>query len=115
MANSITREKREAVGRRFGLLPETCQEALLVAAAIGIEFGLETVSAVCKRRVDQVREALEREVGAGLVNVVAGASGIYRFAEPGIRDLLYEEIPPARRPWLHRQIAESLDRGNGRD
>ncbi|MGH7856864.1 MAG: hypothetical protein ACREQY_05990 [Candidatus Binatia bacterium] len=48
----------DAIRRRFSLLPQTCQEALLVAAAIGTEFGVEIVSGVCRRGVDQVREAL---------------------------------------------------------
>ncbi len=121
MAKSTSGDEREAIGRRFGLLPQACQEALLVAAAIGTEFGLETVSAVCKRRIEQVRDALEREAAAGLVDAVSPARGIYRFSHPGIRDVLYDEIPPARRPWLLRQIAQSRGRqsagkspGNGK-
>ncbi len=84
-----------------------------MGAAIGPEFGVETVSLVCRRRVDQVREALEREAVVGLVSAVS-PGGLYRFTEPAIRDLLYEEIPPVRRPWLRRQIAESLERDGTR-
>jgi predicted ATPase len=110
MASSLSSENREAIGRRFGLLAPTCQEALLVGAAIGNEFTAETVSRVCKREVEQVREALEGDASGDLVSAVSGATGVYRFSDRRIRELLYREIPRARRPWLRRQIAENITR-----
>jgi predicted ATPase len=109
MSSSESNGRREEISRRFSLLPDACQEALLVAAAIGTEFRVETVSAVCKRRVEQVREALAGEPCAQFVTPVSDGSGTYRFSDPQVRDVVYEEIPVARRPWLDRQIGESGD------
>jgi predicted ATPase len=110
MSSSDSNGGREGISRRFSLLPDACQEALLVAAAIGTEFRVETVSAVCKRRIEQVREALDGDSCAQFVTPVSDASGAYRFSDAAVRAVLYEEIPAARRPWLHREIGESLER-----
>lgn len=100
---------REVIGRRLGRLSDDANKAITVASVIGAEFDLRAVGLVSELSVDQVLDAIDEAIAAGLVAEVAGAVGRCRFAHALVRQTLYEECSSARRAQLHRRVGETLE------
>lgn len=98
---------REVVGHRVARLGETCQRVLNVAAVIGQEFDLETVSAALEASDDDVLDALEAAEAAGLVSTFRPDS--FTFSHALIATTLYTGLTPTRRAHLHRRVAEAIE------
>jgi predicted ATPase len=105
--SEITSQMREAVHRHVALLRGECQDVLLVAAVVGPEFTVEVIRSVCERPLEEVRLLLESEVASGILREISRERGIFAFATEGFREVLYEELPPARRRWLHQKVEEA--------
>ncbi|HKG36769.1 MAG TPA: AAA family ATPase [Solirubrobacterales bacterium] len=114
-AIAIPEGVRDVVGRRLDRLSEEANEALRVGAAVGRDFEGEVLERVLAgqgengSRPDAVRveEALAEGVAAQLLE--QRSPGRFRFAHALVRETLYGEVPPARRPALHAAIASTLE------
>ena len=100
---------RVAVRRRLDALPEPALAVLEVAAVIGVEFDARVIGDVLAAETDEVVTRLEASVATGLVWPVPGRSERRRFAHALVREVLYEDLQPARRAALHRAVGEALE------
>ena len=105
-------------------IPETLQDSLTarldrlapvktvaqVAAVIGREFGHDLLAAAAELRDDELRDALDRLLDAGLIFRRAEAPGTsYSFKHALVRDAAYTGLVRARRHQLHARIAALLE------
>ncbi len=101
---------REVIGKRLNRLSQACNQMLSVASAIGREFAVELLLRLLDDRTeDDVLEAIDEAVAAGIIEEAAVVSGHYQFTHALIRQTLYEELRTARRTRLHRRIGEALE------
>ena len=100
---------RQVIGRRLDRLSEECNRLLTIGAVIGREFGLDVLEQIAELPEDRLIEQLDEAVGARVLAETSRA-GRYSFAHALIRETLYEELSPARRVKLHRQIAVVIER-----
>jgi tetratricopeptide (TPR) repeat protein len=106
---------REVIGRRLGRLSAGCIELLTLASVLGREFGIETLTRVSGRPVDDVVGTLEEAERARVVLDAPGSTGHLRFSHALIRDSLYDDLPAGRRIELHRATGEVLEALHGED
>lgn len=100
---------REVIGQRLGRLPEDCRRVLTLAAVMGRDFSVEALQRVTGRTAADLLDALHDAVAA---RVVAGRQedpSEFRFAHALIRDTLYDDLMPAERVRLHREVGEALE------
>lgn len=100
---------KEVVGRRISSLAEGANKALGVAAVLGRDFTLDILERVADMNSDELVDALDEAVRAGIVLEARGAPGRYSFAHALVRETLYEELTATRRVRLHRQVAGVLE------
>ncbi|WP_170191984.1 BTAD domain-containing putative transcriptional regulator [Saccharothrix syringae] len=103
--HEVPRSLGSAVARRLGFLSEPCLEVLRWGALLGTEFAVNDVAVVLGRPASELVAAVE-EATAASVLVDAGAN--LTFRHPLLRHALYQGLPAALRPMLHRQAAEAL-------
>jgi len=106
---------REVIGRRLAHLPDQTAEVLGLAAVLGREFDVETLSVLAGSPTSKVVAVLEDALAVRIVTDVPGATGRLRFGHALIRDTLYDELPPARRLALHGLAGEALERVHASD
>ncbi len=106
---TVPQSVREVIGRRLHRLSPECNRILGLASAIGREFGLDAVEPIAGVSATALLELLDESIAARLVVKVPEAVGRYRFSHAIVREALYEELRPAQRVRLHRQIGEVLE------
>ena len=100
---------REVIGRRLGNLPEDCHRVLTIGAVIGREFSVDTVQRITGHDAGDVLERLHEAVAAKLIGSTPDEPGRFRFAHALIRESLYEDLMPADRIRLHREVGLVLE------
>ena len=100
---------KEVVGRRISSLSEDANKALGVAAVLGRDFSLDILERVADMSSDELVDALDEAVRAGIVLEARGAPGRYSFAHALVRETLYEELTATRRVRLHRRTVSVLE------
>lgn len=106
---AIPQGVRDVIGRRLDRLSPRANEVLRIAAVIGRDFDRETLLAAHEGEdPEAIDEALAEAVAARLMS--EPSPGRFRFSHPLIRETLYEEIGPSRRPAIHARIAAALER-----
>jgi DNA-binding SARP family transcriptional activator/tetratricopeptide (TPR) repeat protein len=113
VATAIPTGARAAIERRLAGLTPGAQGALGLAAVLGVEFDPDLLERLAGD--EQVADALDETIGAGLVRAAPGAPGLLRFSHGLVRDTLYRSIPHGRRRRLHRQVAAELERRHAAD
>ncbi|MGH7895600.1 MAG: ATP-binding protein, partial [Candidatus Binatia bacterium] len=105
---AIPETRRHAIGDRLARVSVACRRVLGTAAVIGREFDLDLLAQVVGD-ADVSSRSLEEAVEAMLVVAGDDAPGTCRFSHVLVRDVLYEELPPAERTRLHGRIARALE------
>lgn len=100
---------REVIGRRLSRLSPVVESVLTVAAVIGREFSLDLLEPLLDVGRDELLDALDAALRAGLVREVGDRPGRYGFAHGLAREALVEELSATRRARLHQRIAERLE------
>jgi len=109
---------RAVVSRRLQPVSAACRKVLTLAAMLGREWSVPALDALGREfnlapTGDWLTEATEEAVEARLVAIVPQAVNRYAFTHALLRETLYEELNPARRARLHREIAHVLERLSG--
>ena len=103
----------DVVSRRLDRLPDATRSALVVAAVVGRFFDLETVADAAGQDEDDVLDALDVAVAAGLAR--EDGVGRFRFAHALVRDTVYAGTSRTRRARWHARVASALDGRSGRE
>ncbi|WP_433296430.1 ATP-binding protein [Actinoplanes sp. CA-030573] len=102
---------REVLRRRVARLPDPVTAALRQAAVLGREADVDVLAEVAGHDPDELLDALEAAVLAGLLD--EPAPGLVRFTHGLVRDTLYEDTPLLRRARLHsRALGVLKDRAD---
>ncbi|MFF5083233.1 BTAD domain-containing putative transcriptional regulator [Actinoplanes sp. NPDC000266] len=104
---AVPKGVREVLRRRVARLPDTVTSALRQAAVLGREADVDVLAEVAGREPDELFDALETAILAGLLD--EPVPGRVRFTHALVRDTLYEDTPLLRRARLHSRALEVLD------
>ncbi|MCG5432996.1 AAA family ATPase [Mycobacterium sp. MYCO198283] len=99
---------RDVLRRRLARLPGVTVTTLRQAAVLGRDIDMDLLAELSGRDVDDLLEALEPAVLAGLLDEPAPTR--LRFAHALIRDTLYEDLSLLRRTRLHAAALDMLRR-----
>jgi tetratricopeptide (TPR) repeat protein len=114
----VPQSVKAVIGRRLRPLSRECNAVLEAASVIGREFGLDVVEwAVASLpalslslRERGLGDLLAEAVTAGVLVEVPGPAHRYRFAHALFHETLYDELSPARRMHLHREVGAAIER-----
>ena len=98
---------REAIDRRFRLLPVPTRRALEVAALVGNAVSADLVAAAGDLPMEVVRDALATGDEAGIL--VVDEVGRARFAHDLYRETVAASVPSEQRAALHQRIGAALE------
>jgi len=104
---------RDVLRRRVERLPGPAATALRQAAVIGRDVDVDLLAAVAGRDADELLDALETAVLAGLLD--EPAPGRVRFTHALVRDTLYDGTPLLRRSRVHAAVLAALRAQGGAD
>lgn len=99
----------DLVRHRLRNMPRVSVAVLSAAAVIGQTFDLGLLSEVTQRPADELLEALDESLANDTV-VASELGGAYAFDHALIREVLYDDLPWARRCVLHVLTGEALAR-----
>jgi tetratricopeptide (TPR) repeat protein len=105
-ADAVAPGVRDALLRRFSLLPAPVSELLPVAAVLGNTFHRQVLAATVEAPVAHVDRLLELAMVAKLV--VARGGGVFAFAHDLVRETLYDSFDDVRD--AHGVVVAALDR-----
>jgi len=113
---SIPSSVRAVITQRIARLEPAAARTLQNAAVLGQEFDFDVLCAISDLSEDDLVEALERLIHAGLIfEDTAGERERYRFSYTMIREVAYGNLSRTKRRLLHRKAAEAIEkvhRGN---
>ncbi|MGH8983169.1 MAG: BTAD domain-containing putative transcriptional regulator [Acidimicrobiia bacterium] len=98
---------RDVLRRRLARLPEGTNALLLLAATIGREFDVATLTAARETADEAVLDHLDTALVSGLV-VEGDAPGHFRFAHALLQETIYRGASEIRRARLHARLAQVL-------
>jgi len=105
-----------AVDTRLRHLNDQTRQVLTLAAVVGRQFGFDVLLALTGIEEGALLDRVEEAISAQLIKEVRQAGeDVYEFAQPMLRQVLYEATPRRRRRLLHRQVGETLERLYGRN
>jgi DNA-binding SARP family transcriptional activator len=113
-ARTIPQGVQFVVRRRVARLAPTTQRLLATASVVGRTFDLEIVSAVMGVSADDVLDALEPALDAGLV-IEDDRPTRFRFSHALVADALAAEMNAARRARVHAAAATAMAERAGDD
>ncbi len=95
--------------RRLGRVGDVTADALTAGAVIGREFDLGTVDVLLKTPGDELIEAMEEAMAAGLVAEMPDAVDRFMFSHALARDAIYGRLSRTRRLRMHLAVGEALE------
>ncbi|HKE97642.1 MAG TPA: AAA family ATPase [Actinomycetes bacterium] len=108
-ADGVPESLRWVVQRRLARLGEPVGHVLAVAAVVGQRTDLALLARVVDVGFDDLHAALDEAVRAKLLEEQPGVPGRYAFRHAIVRDLLYADLPAARRGLLHHRAGTALE------
>ena len=100
---------KDLVSRRLSRLEPATVEALTAAAVLGRDFRLATLEAMVGRPAEELLEALEEALRAGVVLEDAANVDRFAFGHALVRETLYDAPAAARRARLHLRAGQALE------
>lgn len=100
---------RAAVRVRLAPVSGQSRQVLETAAVLGRHFDFDTLLEVTREPEEELLGAVEALVKRRLLREEPD-SGVYDFSHDKIREVVYLDLGGARRRWLHRSVAEALER-----
>jgi hypothetical protein len=100
----------EVVTRRAGELGATAEKVLTHAALMSQPFAVDLVAALSDLSSDDVLDAVDASIGAGLLHDAAGAPGRLAFTHAIVRDALGALLSDARRRRLQLRLGELIEK-----
>ncbi|MGH9832196.1 MAG: ATP-binding protein [Blastocatellia bacterium] len=100
-------ELRDWVRVRLERCNELEQKVLSLASVVGQEAAWQTVLAVSALPEAALLNATDRLLEARILD--ATTSG-FRFHHPLVREIVYQQLSPARRAQMHGRVAEAIER-----
>ena len=98
---------RYVIGKRLSRLSDAANRVLQFAAILGDGFSFGSLDAVLGSSDQDLVDALEELLGAGLVQE---SEARYRFTHALIRQTVLSDLSAPRRVRRHQQVAEALER-----
>lgn len=108
----ISEGARQVVRRRLARLSADARRLITAGAGFNLAFALEAALKVAGLDRRRALDALDEALHARLLRP-ASDPDCFEFTHPILRHALYQEMSPARRVELHREIAETLGRLHG--
>ena len=99
---------RAVIGQRLNRLSAPCCALLAIAACIGRDFDLPLLAELADAGSEAALLGTLDEARVQRVIEALPSGPQYQFSHALIREVLYDELPAARRVALHGRIAESL-------
>ena len=99
----------DVVRRRVGMLPPATQPLLAVASVLGVTIELDLLAHVAGTTVDDVLDALDPAVEAGLLAEDPAGPARLRFAHALVADALAAELSVSRRARLHASAMNAVE------
>jgi len=103
---------RDVVGQRLSQLPDAANDALRVAALVGLEFDTGVVTEASGIAEEEVAVAFDDALRLGVVQDGPRA-GVLAFGHALVRSTLLDEVSTHRRVRLHLRIGEVLEARGG--
>ncbi|MGL5062968.1 MAG: trifunctional serine/threonine-protein kinase/ATP-binding protein/sensor histidine kinase [Microcoleus sp.] len=100
----ITNNVVELMIGKLKQLPEAAQQVLRLAACVGTEFELQTLSIICDKSEELILNILQAAVDSGLILPVSELNVKYKFLHDRVRQAAYALIGSKDRTIFHLQI-----------
>jgi DNA-binding CsgD family transcriptional regulator/tetratricopeptide (TPR) repeat protein len=101
---------REVIGKRLNHLSKECNEVLMTAAVLGLEFRLRAlILSMGDGSEDIVMNALDEAERAHFIEPVPNNAGAYQFTHALVRQTLANELSLSRGVKLHARITQALE------
>ena len=102
---------KSIVKTRISRLDEECQNVLTVATFVGKDFALDALREVLGVERNKLLGLVEKILKTGLLrHQIVHGEDVCSFADPIVRDAVYEEVGPFRRRELHGIVGRVLER-----
>lgn len=95
----------ELMQKRIQQLPLNTQRILMLASMLGNRFGLETLSRINKKSLDETEAEIS---GAVLDGLIISEDSSYRFLHDKVQEAAHSLIPEDQRAFMHYRIAQAL-------
>jgi predicted ATPase len=106
---AIPEAVKELVARRISRLPDSVNRYLQLASVAGADFDAEIVGQCARMSADEVLDALDSSVEAGVLLEVAGVADHYVFTHALFREAIYSELLRSRRVRFHDRMAVLIE------
>jgi DNA-binding CsgD family transcriptional regulator len=97
---------REVIGRRLDRLPPATRRVLRHAAVIGRDVPPALLAALARLAPDRLSDLLDPAISADVVHLIDVHT--LRFSHALVQEVLYAELPTARRRRLHLRVADAM-------
>ncbi|HZA21364.1 MAG TPA: AAA family ATPase, partial [Dehalococcoidia bacterium] len=102
---------KDVIRKRLTQVAEECCQVLTIASVIGNEFDLVLLDDLVEdHSQDEIISLLEEAISTRLIEESSDVVGRYRFTHVLIQETLSGELSSTRRAYLHRRIAESIEK-----
>jgi tetratricopeptide (TPR) repeat protein len=113
---------KSVLGSRLERITKPTLEILQIAAVIGRNFSLDTLSQASPYNDEATQQAIAEALQLQLIDpqkspqqIISAENLLFQFQHSFIRETLYEELRPLRRRRLHRKVAEAIEKLAGQD